>query len=488
MHYVRGRTKINRSNQISMDQSKELSELDKYHLAKYYPGAYNPDAIYIDKDTMVKSSAISSAISISGAPNTAGGSPPLGTETYCVIMWCPVLTATLDVIGTSPTVGQQRSGFVVGQTSIPNTSITFNAFDNIWAGGIANSSPSMLNTFQLDSTPELMLAVWASRIKLNFVTPAANLVGTYYQGRISIGSFEASTFSSGTPITVQKLINNASHVHSHKPYIELSSSVINPLIFANIGAQTTAYFDGESIDYVVLQTPAMSITTGLPATYSLMGEVHSNIAVYPSMNNVFLFKSFQPKRFGVGTSVMSFVPTAALTDVEEKFKPPTTKTAVNAFVKKLEEEGEVIENTPVEDNSEPMQLVSHVHLMRRAMEEFADLDTSSSSLLTKGQSHTKARVVKNLTIKGVHIVVKADPSKGKHKQKKNKKNNKKREKAEEEKKDEHAPAPSVQPSANGITQLSRQIGKLGTKLMKQVRRRGRSAPGRNAQAPGRRAK
>ncbi len=73
--------------------------------------------------------------------------------------------------------------------------------------------------------------------------------------------------------------------------------VLSNQLKSSTGSQLNDYLKStdlsmEIVDYVVLQTPAINITTGAASTYSLICEVESNVAVYPSPKNLLLYRTF----------------------------------------------------------------------------------------------------------------------------------------------------------------------------------------------------
>lgn len=191
--------------------------------------------------------------------------------------------------------------------------------------------------------------VYASKLDFRFVAPAANLVGTMYRGSFRLGSFfngENSSHGTNGQVTVESLIKIATSVESSQPGFSLQSAMVNDELHAIYGAsrhntQTSGssidenfqFFASEIVNYVVLQSPVISITTGNLMDFSLIGEATNNVAVYPSPNNLLLYRAFNPIWAGKQDSLLEGIsyhgPTVS------SLRPPVNDIQLKVFLREL---------------------------------------------------------------------------------------------------------------------------------------------------------
>lgn len=113
--------------------------------------------------------------------------------------------------------------------------------------------------------------VWAAEATFNVLTPAANLVGSWYRGTIQYGQLPGGSTGG---FTLRNLIEIAGEAQVMSPQFHLRTGVVNhDLVYASQkyheGGLADNEFVGELINYVVLQDVAKNITTGEDAHYSL---------------------------------------------------------------------------------------------------------------------------------------------------------------------------------------------------------------------------
>lgn len=237
-------------------------------------------------------------------------------------MWCPVLSAYFCANDLSEYKTEQLSGLMHVQTDGKGNDIPFNYFQGVDADNLAarnKTTRRMSDVFGFTSTTDLTAMVYSSVLKLRFVIPAANLTGTYFKGSFRLGDYFNGLTSQVSPappilnskISVQQLMAIATDVYAMKDGFELSSAVVNDYVITHnsfrdkfpSAASPTALesqynLGSEIVEFVVLQSPSKNITTGADATFTMIGECMSNIAVYPSPSNVLLYKTFQPTWYG----------------------------------------------------------------------------------------------------------------------------------------------------------------------------------------------
>jgi hypothetical protein len=126
----------------------------------------------------------------------------------------------------------------------------------------------------------------------------------------------------------------------------LSSAMVNDNLHSLLGAarrntQTSAAlvndnmlnFGSEIIDYVVIQQPSISISTGAATVYSLIGEVKNNFAIYPSPNNLLIYKTFNP--IWMGKQYPKLEGLGYHGSIGGAIAPPTKDADMVKFTKKL---------------------------------------------------------------------------------------------------------------------------------------------------------
>jgi hypothetical protein len=287
----------------------DISDQDKYQLSKYFPGKYNPRCTYSPSGEMTAAVSTRNGFSLAKLPDLDDISYTLedmGTRTYTVLMYCPILSHL--TVGDSQSVinNSQPSGFFGGQSASTTTELSTNFFFGVSQNGSfgigSTSYLDMANFYGYDSTSELETFAYAGRLDLNFVIPAANLTGTYYQGVCRLASlFDSDSAFSAPKFTIGDLIRIADKVDVAKPGVIMSSAMVNDYILTHtLKAGGDSFSDvladenlgSELVSFVVLQSPSRNINTGLNATFNCIGEVHASSAVIPSAKNLLLYRTF----------------------------------------------------------------------------------------------------------------------------------------------------------------------------------------------------
>lgn len=95
---------------------------------------------------------------------------------------------------------------------------------------------------------------WASEACFNVLTPAANLVGSYYKGTLQFGQLPTDTASG---LSIQQLIEIAGDIEIMKPNFHMRTGVVNHDIVYDSQQQSgefinDSHFVGELVNYVIL--------------------------------------------------------------------------------------------------------------------------------------------------------------------------------------------------------------------------------------------
>lgn len=229
--------------------------------------------------------------------------------------------------------------------------IPFNYFvglDSTGASPRGYSTMPSTTAYGFGSTTELTAYTYASKMSFRFVAPAANLVGTLYRGSFRLGSFfngENSSHGTNGLVSVDQLIRIATSVQAMSSEFTLQSALVSDELHSIYGAsrnntQTSStsidenlrFFGAEIVDYVVLQSPVVSITTGALMDFSLIGEATNNVAVFPSPSNLLLYRAFNPIWAGKQDSIMKDV---AYHGSLRDLRPPVNDIQLGNFLQKL---------------------------------------------------------------------------------------------------------------------------------------------------------
>ena len=172
------------------------------------------------------------------------------------------------------------SGLVVATSGSTTNEIRLNHFFGLGdIGGTVSfpiqGSPSMNGVFGAANGPELEMFVYSSKLEARIVTPVANLTGTMFRGTMRLGqlfrSRNATTSFVDLKVTVGDLIRASDHIQAMQSKFSLHSAMVNDCIISsqirNDGYKFTDYIKDtnlamEIVDYVVLQTPTLTITDG----------------------------------------------------------------------------------------------------------------------------------------------------------------------------------------------------------------------------------
>lgn len=267
---------------------------------------------------------------------TTKGLVSLGSMKYTVIMHCPILSHLGVSNANSSINGKQPSGFiVVGFDSIA-TNMDFSYFFGTTFSGNAPATtplPDMLSMYGFASTASLESFVYASQLDLKLVVPAANLTGTAYQGTLRLGQFFNTVSPNVTQsIPLSALIRGADRIISGQQNFTLSSSMVNDYLAVHTvkngeDAVTSGFLGdvgmgAEIIDYIVLVSPAVNITTGADSLFSIIGELKSNALVLPSIGDFLLYRTYPTLNHHKQAHEMDFSYSRIPNEVLAKYGPP----------------------------------------------------------------------------------------------------------------------------------------------------------------------
>lgn len=185
--------------------------------------------------------------------------------------------------------------------------------------------------------------VWAGNLEYNLVVPAANLVGTMFTGSFPLNTLFATGGSGSTttsPISVAQLISIADNAVAMQKSFTLTGAVVNNSLCSamrqridmNAFDHPFTFLGAERCSYVVLQTPAQSITTTDRRPFSLIGRICGNFGFYPTAKDAFLYNMFKLNPYHFGKSVLDEVPYNAL---RVRYPPPTNQKELESFLQKL---------------------------------------------------------------------------------------------------------------------------------------------------------
>jgi hypothetical protein len=320
-----------------MEKASTLSERDKFHLSKFFPGQYDPYAFIADTNAYCPSKSFSIGKSLTNAFDIDAGSPqPIGTKKYLILMYVPSISPfSTDWVNstTSARIFKQLSGFVIAQTDNLSATLSESNFRD------DNFTVSFDALYETGSNFGARKFVWAGHAHFDIVTPSANLVGAMYSGTLPMNSFLRTT------TTVGNLVSIAQNTHTQKGDFSLVSSMTNDILgsatLPKINTTTVqnatlregySYIGAEKISYVVLQSASQSITDTTNRTYSLIGDIHGNFGFYPEASDAFLYNMFRISPYYFGTSRLVDVPYMPLVT---PVQPPASKQEVALFIKEL---------------------------------------------------------------------------------------------------------------------------------------------------------
>jgi hypothetical protein len=159
-----------------------------------------------------------------------------------------------------------------------------------------------------------------------------------------------------------------------KPGFTLQSAMVNDYLLAealpakpSISTLAWGPYSSEIVDYVILQTPSINITTGYSNTYSLITELYSNLAILPSPTNLLLYRTFETIAHHKQIKEIDFNYSPVDPRVLARNPPPQN-------YKQLAKLEEVMDNTYDTDNI--MSVDSYHEFPEHEEEKFPELDNS----------------------------------------------------------------------------------------------------------------
>lgn len=300
-----------------MEQPKKTSEVltawDQMLVAKAHPGQLNTSYVAGMNNTNLPTTTFSMSNSFKDV-NTYGSSynEPLGTESYTLIMWCPAATSFFgDGSHTSIATDTRLGGLIIKQVSESDLGAQFISKQSFQEVQTSYTMPEVYGSDQGSFSSGGF--VWAAEATMNILTPAANLIGSYYKGTLQFGQLPEEQ-SKG--LTLKELIAISGDVEIMKAQFHLRSGIVNhDLVYESqarhgtripddvhstgIDRQTnrsimSSCFAGELVNYVVLQNVAQNITSGQKALYELQVNIKGNSVFWGKAEDTIannLFKS-----------------------------------------------------------------------------------------------------------------------------------------------------------------------------------------------------
>lgn len=270
-------------------RDRALNPEEHFLLNKAFPGTGHSPFVNNGTISPLPTCVFSQGNSYSQACNAGGARANLGLQTYTVVAWCPALTSFTFrdsvVVANPPAAGTRIGGLMMYQTSLPTQ--TFG--NNLWIDTITGYS--CIEVFGSDFTSFGTGGfVWSADLNLHLVAPAANLTGACFTGQMTLGQFQS--------ISLRQLLQDSSRTESGHWDVTLRSAVVNPDLITDINYGITgvtlssnlfAEAENEIVSYVVYQTPAINITTGLPSQYSFIATQTGNFVYYPRASDPFAF-------------------------------------------------------------------------------------------------------------------------------------------------------------------------------------------------------
>lgn len=160
---------------------------------------------------------------------SSSGIVGLGTGDYVILAFCPILTILhgRGITG-SYAATEKLGGVILNQSNLTSEpGIRASWFDE------TKYSRSMLEIFGSDTTGFAASGfVWSAEMLVSTLAPAANKVGTYYKGCVTMGQLQGTVAG----LSIQDLIEIASESGTHQDSFQLRSGVVNhDIVFTGSG-------------------------------------------------------------------------------------------------------------------------------------------------------------------------------------------------------------------------------------------------------------
>lgn len=187
--------------------------------------------------------------------------------------------------GNSPIDGKQSAGLAVLGMNETSQAVTLNDFFGLditgtGASGTVNSVYSMQDAYGYTTTADVETFVYASKLEAKLVIPRATLTGTYYKGTLRLSQLYDNLLTTQSPaISLASLIRAADKVEGMQPGFSLHSAIVNDYILTHTlktGEDVLVEYlkdndlGAEVIDYIILQSPAVNISSGVDQVYSMI--------------------------------------------------------------------------------------------------------------------------------------------------------------------------------------------------------------------------
>lgn len=263
-------------------------------LAKLEPGTIN--APYVTDMNVVPLPSMT--FSVNGSETTtldiSAASIPvaLGSTTYTLFMYCPVLSMTSGIWG-----GSKISGFTLKAFSNANT-----VFTPMIQLGQGYTLSDFLSANPTDFATDAF--VWASKLSFSVSIPEANIAGIIHKGTLQFNQIE-----NNKTFTLRNLISIASSTQKLKTddiNFSLKTAVVQHALISTAPETLTGPtgeplstdpLNLEMINYVILESAGRNITTGALTPFSVAWNNRANMAFFPKATNSLMNNLFRGSTF-----------------------------------------------------------------------------------------------------------------------------------------------------------------------------------------------
>jgi len=282
-----------------------LSAWDHMLLAKHFPGEFQApyvagmNVLPIPTGVAASSFRLDTAVQSS---NLDGARAAIGSNTYLLVAFAPSFTTYFGGNHGPPNNQTNRyadttrlSGFQCIQSTNPSDVILYqNGFDrNTRSRSCAELYGSDFLSFAAAGF------IWSSEMELVMATPMANVVGTAYEGAITVSQIPSSGLS------FDHLIRLSQKIHHAGQTFKLRGAIVNHNLAFDIdhtsdspvGNSQDMFNDLslETVHFMIFQAPAQDISTGANKPYTFTCNIKSNFAYWPLSTDPMAARIGQPE-------------------------------------------------------------------------------------------------------------------------------------------------------------------------------------------------
>lgn len=264
-----------------------LTDVDRFMLSKYFPGQISTPFVSGMTKYPIPTGLFSSSFSLNScarafAPDATQAA--LGTDPYLLLAYCPSLTMSVGSgLANAHGTTTHLSGLLAIQGTLTDAALYRDAFDR------TNRSPSLFSLLGTNFDTYAQNGIlFSSALEMKILCAAANLVGARYSGCVTLASIP------NTGLSFARLIQLSQETYTQSQLVNLRGSLVNnnlvtTALTPNVN-DSFGDFSNEMVHYVILQTPVISINTGLSSTYSMIGTAMGNYAWWPTSSDAFANK------------------------------------------------------------------------------------------------------------------------------------------------------------------------------------------------------